>query len=653
MAIVDELIAILGYEIRGEAKLKQFDKGLDHAAANVQKLTNRIVMYSAAADKAFNASRSMAIPSALAVVYAKRIKDASLKTTGWGQAFNAITGSVDNANKEIAKAADWADRYGANMEKVTDNWVKFKAATKGTDVAADAEEIFKTFTAVSVTLGQGPDQLDGALKAVEQMVSKGKVQAEELRGQLGERVYGAFIKAAEAMGITTAELDKMLEQGQVVASDLLPKLAKQLQEDYKLDLSKSIESDIATFQRLENSLFMLRVSIARSGFIDFLADLAQGMTKLVRRIADAPPWVQKLIASLITLVAVSAPLLWIFGAIARSISVILKAALAIRTLAAAFGILGAAAGGKKLTGFLSFFRKNKGIIKAMRLIGAAAAFMSAPILATAAAIAALGLGLNDLWHFLTGGESLIGALGEQLMAGNIGEFGEKIGTAIVEGIFFAFSKLHGAVDRFDELVNDPAFWKMGGEILKNIVNGLLAAVFILGASFAKVAGGIFWGIVNALLGFDAKEQLTLLVTDLIETIVNAWNKLVNFYDMGVQMVSQLFEGMKSIGGKIKSWFADLVPDWAKDFIGNGGDLEAQANNLAGNLNRTQGGGNLSAGSISNSNTRNNQSITNSINIEQNVNKPTDAPGQLAKAAGSALANVMPNRSQLQAEPAQP
>ncbi len=65
------------------------------------------------------------------------------------------------------------------------------------------------------------------------MISKGKVQAEELRGQLGERLPGgAFQLAAKAMGMTTAELDKFMADGKLTAEELLPKLAKVMQEDF-------------------------------------------------------------------------------------------------------------------------------------------------------------------------------------------------------------------------------------------------------------------------------------------------------------------------------------------------------------------------------------------------------------------------------------
>lgn len=62
------------------------------------------------------------------------------------------------------------------------------------------------------------------------MLSKGNVQAEELRGQLGERLFGAFNLASKAMGKTTKEMNKALEQGQITAKDLLPKLIPLMNE---------------------------------------------------------------------------------------------------------------------------------------------------------------------------------------------------------------------------------------------------------------------------------------------------------------------------------------------------------------------------------------------------------------------------------------
>lgn len=673
MAIVDELVAILGYELQGEANVRQFERNLNRAAKQAEVLTQRIAFFGAAADKAFAASRKMLIPSALAIFQAKKIKDAALQTEGWAQGFEAVTGSVEGANEELAFAAERAERYGANLVKVTQNWLKFRAATKGTDVAKDAREIFETFTAVSVRLGQTPDQLDGALKAIEQMVSKGKVQAEELRGQLGERVYGAFIKAAEAMGITTAELDKMLEQGQVVASDLLPKLAKQLQEDYQINLGDRIDTDIATFARLENALYRLRVSIARSGFIDFLADLAAGLTTLVNKIADAPPWFQKLIAVMITLVAVSAPLLWIFGAIARSISLLLKARVGLTALALSIRKMGTAiavTAGVLKPGWLLKLKPAFGVV------ATAVGIMTAKFLAIVGAIAAVGLVLNDLWHFLRGGKSAIGEFIKWFKKTDFEQLGENIGGGIVEGIENFSANIDATVEKVTTAIVDtltnPEFYKAGLKIGWALLRGIRDVGKAIAKAVFNLIVGIFFGIVDKIAGFDVREAGARLAVNIFNSLANAWASLkeralgvfgsiggwlneVPFFQMGVDAISRLFDGMKSIGGKIKAWFADLTPEWARDFFGSGSGFTNSnaAENLEGNLNRIGGNSGLTAGSVANVSNRANQKITNSINIEQNVQQPTKAPGQLAKATGAAVEKMMPNRAQLNIEPSQP
>ena len=45
-------------------------------------------------------------------------------------------------------------------------------------------------------MGLSADQTSGVLLALQQMISKGTVQAEELRGQLGERLPGALPRSS-------------------------------------------------------------------------------------------------------------------------------------------------------------------------------------------------------------------------------------------------------------------------------------------------------------------------------------------------------------------------------------------------------------------------------------------------------------------------
>ena len=77
----------------------------------------------------------------------------------------------------------------------------------------DAEKAFVGVAAGIRGTGGSLEQLDSALLATTQVFAKGKVSAEELRQQIGERLPGAFSLFAESMGMTPQELDKALEKG--------------------------------------------------------------------------------------------------------------------------------------------------------------------------------------------------------------------------------------------------------------------------------------------------------------------------------------------------------------------------------------------------------------------------------------------------------
>ena len=95
-------------------------------------------------------------------------------------------------------------------------YAQLRINTKQYNISAkETSQILEgTVNAVRATGGSLED-VEGAMRAVVQIFSKGGVQAEELRGQLGERFPGAVIKFAQANKITFEELQKQLEAGTV------------------------------------------------------------------------------------------------------------------------------------------------------------------------------------------------------------------------------------------------------------------------------------------------------------------------------------------------------------------------------------------------------------------------------------------------------
>ncbi|EIY0409942.1 tape measure protein [Escherichia coli] len=156
----------------------------------------------------------------------KAIMNAGLKRDSAQRAAKFVLG--DKASEAETFIRNLADKTGLNISEGLSSYAKFAAGAQGSMSQEQTQELFGNATAMSRLMGLSNDELNGILKAFEQMASKGKIQAEELRGQLGDRMAGAFKLFAEALGMTATELDAAMKNGKVLSADTLPKVAKQM-----------------------------------------------------------------------------------------------------------------------------------------------------------------------------------------------------------------------------------------------------------------------------------------------------------------------------------------------------------------------------------------------------------------------------------------
>lgn len=109
-----------------------------------------------------------------------------------------------------------ADRLGLVFDTVAPKFVNLDIAGQKAGLSANqTAEAFRNLSTAAAARNLSLDDTEGAFRAIEQMFSKGKVQAEELRGQLAERLPGAVAIFAQASGKSLSELDKDLEQGRI------------------------------------------------------------------------------------------------------------------------------------------------------------------------------------------------------------------------------------------------------------------------------------------------------------------------------------------------------------------------------------------------------------------------------------------------------
>lgn len=177
---------------------------------------------------------------------------------------NFVAGSAEEGAKSLDFVRQTARKLKIDLEVATNGYKQLAAAANNTALETETNRIFSSVTQASRVFGLSAEQTEGAILALSQMISKGTVQAEELRGQLGERIPGSFQIAARAMGVTTQELGKLLETGQVTAEEFLPKFARQLASETKGGVTGAINTTGAAIQELRGAYTQLQLEIAET-----------------------------------------------------------------------------------------------------------------------------------------------------------------------------------------------------------------------------------------------------------------------------------------------------------------------------------------------------------------------------------------------------
>src|SRR5690606_4007993 len=166
-----------------------------------------------------------------------------------------------------------SDRLGLEFISTSKAFKLWQGAVKNSNLTAkQSRDIFESIANAGAKMKLSTDQMEGTFLALSQMMSKGKVQAEELRGQLAERLPQAVALAAKAMGVTEMELNKMLEKGEVIAQDFLPRFAAQLDKAFGKDKTERIEGMRAATNRLSDEWDKLWQSERATTFFTVVAN---------------------------------------------------------------------------------------------------------------------------------------------------------------------------------------------------------------------------------------------------------------------------------------------------------------------------------------------------------------------------------------------
>lgn len=195
-----------------------------------------------------------------------------------GAVFNQDAGAIRN---ELGWLERQAGRLGIGFDVLSSEYSKFAVAAKAANFESEAtRKIFLKVAEAGRVNKLSMEQMSLIFLALQQMISKGKIQSEELRRQLGDQLPGAFNIMADAIGVTTAELDDMMKKGEVIANqDTFLKFADELDKRFGPQLAEALRSTTTQIGLFGNNLFKAQMAFANGGFIKSFTDLLIDMNK--------------------------------------------------------------------------------------------------------------------------------------------------------------------------------------------------------------------------------------------------------------------------------------------------------------------------------------------------------------------------------------
>lgn len=183
-----------------------------------------------------------------------------------------------------------ADQTGQDLFVLGDSYKNLYASAKQAGFATEEiNKIFKSVVNAGSSLKLSNEKVSLSLKAIEQMMNKGTIASEELKGQLGEQLpgaYGMMAKAAQDAGLSvsgsTQELGKLLDEGRVASAEVLPFFAKRMEEAFGKNANENINTISGSANRFNNELTLLIDALDNGKVISFWATFQNSMADVFK-----------------------------------------------------------------------------------------------------------------------------------------------------------------------------------------------------------------------------------------------------------------------------------------------------------------------------------------------------------------------------------
>lgn len=317
----NRLNVIIGAKLEGfEKSLKQMERSLAGFSRNMQRIGD-------------NLTKSVTLPVAgLGVAAAKSFAE----TEKLQMALTAVMKDSGAAAAEMDKLRKVAQAPGLAFDQA----VKASARLQAVGLNADqAREVISQFGNAVARSGGGAVELDGAVLALTQIASKGKISAEEIN-QLNERIFEIRPALEKAFGTSNSE---ELQKLGISSEEFIAKVTQEFSKLERVNgglansfenFKSSAQESLATLGAEINKVFNLQ------GAIDDLAKKLAGAVEWFKGLDDST---KKTILTVAGVTAAIGPALLIIGKLSSVAELAVKGFKnlygGVRLLTAGFGFL--------------------------------------------------------------------------------------------------------------------------------------------------------------------------------------------------------------------------------------------------------------------------------------------------------------------------
>jgi tape measure domain-containing protein len=202
-----------------------------------------------------------------------------------------VAGSKEGGVKQSDYVQNLSSSLNVPLLASLEGYSKLAVAAKGTRLeGAATQELFEGIATASKALQLSQEDLNLVMFAFTQVLSKGRLTAEEVRLQIAERLPGAITVFSKSLGVSTQEFNALLESGSLLVEDVLPKVGRGLKEQFGKAAAESSGSFLSSITKLDNAVLKLQKGLGDSfgglfaGFTNTFAGLVEFVANNIDRI---------------------------------------------------------------------------------------------------------------------------------------------------------------------------------------------------------------------------------------------------------------------------------------------------------------------------------------------------------------------------------